>query len=113
MAGNVLTWKQAIQKGLQPTSYRYHQEAIPMGEFSARLDFKIWARKTMGIHCYFSVENTEKKILLTVYCSRNGRYALEDHGIDFVSCPVERVYNLVVMANQKGKISLLLAEIAT
>jgi hypothetical protein len=51
---NVLTWKNALDEGHEPRLYPYAAESIPTGQLEARLDFKIWAKNTMGVSCYFT-----------------------------------------------------------
>lgn len=102
MKGNVLSWGVALRKGFQPGMYSYSE--VPLGAYEATLDFKIWAKKIMGINCYFTQSNTGKKFQLTVYCKfKKGLYRIEGCEIDFVVCPVERVYNIKVFADQKKK----------
>jgi hypothetical protein len=42
---NVLSWHQALEKGFNPSDYPFQMESVPLGEFPATLDFKIWAKK--------------------------------------------------------------------
>jgi hypothetical protein len=105
---NVLSWHQALDKGLNPSSYPFETALVPMGEFSAQLDFKIWAKKTMGISCFFTRPEDQTKFQLTVYRRRGNRqYMLEtcDCNIDFSTCPVSQSYLVEVAVNGKGNIS--------
>lgn len=52
MESNVLSWNVALDKGYEPQLYPYTANHIPVGEYTARLDFKIWAKKAMAVCCY-------------------------------------------------------------
>lgn len=49
MECNVLSWNVALEKGYEPRLYPYATEYVPLGEYEAVLDFKIWAKKAMAI----------------------------------------------------------------
>lgn len=102
MASNVLAWKDALAKGLNPSLYPYAD--VPLGEYEAVLDFKIWAKKVMRICCYFTVADTGKKIQLTVYCNEAGIYKPGNSEVNFAICEFGRRYQIKVVANQKKKI---------
>jgi hypothetical protein len=105
---NVLSWHQALDKGFNPSSYPFETALVPLGEFSAQLDFKIWAKKTMGISCFFTRLESQTKFQLTVYRRRSdSQYMLEgcDSNIDFSTCPVNENYLVQVAVNGKGNIS--------
>jgi hypothetical protein len=114
MAGNVLSWNAAIKKGYEPRLYPFSSDQIPLGEYDAILDFKIWAKKIMGINCYFTQTNTGKKFQLTVYCTRKTSvYKINSYEIDFVQCPIEQVYEISVCANEKKKVLFKKAKLIT
>lgn len=102
MASNVFAWKDALAKGYQPGLYSYNE--VPLGEYDAILDFKIWAKKVMAINCYFTEVLTGKKILLTVFCNEAGVYKVGSSEINFANCDIGIVYRINVMANQKKRI---------
>ena len=103
MAANVLSWSVAIDKGFKSGLYPY--DDVPLGEFEAILDCKIWAKKIMGICCYFTHAATLKKFQLTVYCKHDsGAYKIEGCDLDFTQCPTGRVYMIFVIANERKKI---------
>jgi hypothetical protein len=105
MAGNVLSWDVALDKGYEPRLYFYTFEDVPLGEYEAILDFKIWAKTIIGISCYFTQAGTGKKFQLTVYCKPGvGVYKIEGCKIDFAQCPIERLYQISVIANEKKRI---------
>jgi hypothetical protein len=110
MASNVLAWKDALAKGLNPGLYAYQD--VPLGEYDAILDFKIWAKKVMAISCYFTQADTGKKIQLTVYCSEAGIYK-PGGDVNFATCDIGKAYRIHVAANQKKKIVLLHALLET
>ena len=102
---NVLTWNIAIEKGFEPKLYPYTAEHIPVGEFEAILDYKIWARKVMAICCYFTQTETGKKFQLTVYRQPASKtYTLNDGAINFAESPIGCHYNISVFINDKGRI---------
>ena len=105
---NVLSWHQALEKGYNPTSYPFETVLAVLGEFHATLDFKVWAKKTMGISCFFTRPEDQTKFQLTVYRRRSdNQYMLEggDSIIDFSTCPVNENYLVEVAVNRKGNIS--------
>lgn len=107
MENNVLSWNIALEKGYEPRLYPYATEHIPLGTYEAVLDFKIWAKKAMGISCYFIQKDTGKKFQLTVYRrQRDKLYLLDEGTIDFKVCPVNEVYTITVELNGKQKIAL-------
>ncbi|MEJ0103727.1 MAG: hypothetical protein WDO19_14745 [Bacteroidota bacterium] len=92
MAGNVLSWPSALRMGYEPWLYSYMAGDIPTGEFKAVLDFKIWAKKVMGINCYFTQAGTGKKFPLTVYPSATTKaYKAGSNRINFYDCPTSQL----------------------
>lgn len=47
MGSNVLSWNQALEQGYEPRLYPYLAN-IPLDEYDAKLDFKVWAKKISG-----------------------------------------------------------------
>ena len=112
MSNRVLTWKMAIESGCNPSEYSYDADDVPLGEFEATLEFKIWAKNTMGISCYFIEKHTGKKFRLTVFRqTANKAYTLDSGGISFVESPVNCTYLLKVSRNAKGRIIFEKAEV--
>lgn len=99
MENNVLSWAKALERGCEPRAYPYTIDEVPMGEYEALLDFKIWSQKVMGINCYFTQVETGKKFRLTVY--REASYRIRGVDINFATCPVGARYKIRVRANQK------------
>lgn len=100
---NVMSWKQAIEAGYEPNLYPY---TISPGEYTAVLDFKLWAKKTMGVACYFTCPGTGEKFQLTVYRrQRDCMYKLNKSGIDFTTCPTGVAYLISITQNSKGNTS--------
>ncbi|MFY0256465.1 hypothetical protein ACDQ55_21225 [Chitinophaga sp. 30R24] len=94
MKNNVMAWETAITKGYQPKEYRFEAAYVPVGLVIARLDFKIWAKKVMGINGYFS-QNDGKKFLLTVLLNpRLKNYQINKDQIDFSFCQIDCIYEL-------------------
>lgn len=105
MTTNVLSWSVALDKGFEPSEYPYAFDKVAFGEYEAILDFKIWAKKVMGICCYFTQVASGKKFQLTVYCKgRTGAYKIGNCDIDFTSCPIGTAYRIKVGADQRKKI---------
>ena len=69
MTGRVLSWHTAVASGHEPRLYTYIASEVPLGEYEAILDFRIWVKKTIEISCYFAQVQTNKKFQLTVYCN--------------------------------------------
>lgn len=104
MAGNVLSWGVALDKGYTPWLYVYAPKEVPMGEFDAILDFKIWAKKVMGISCYFTQMGTGRKFQLTVYLDLRTRlYRIQGCEVDFVQSPIGHCYQVKVSLHSKGR----------
>jgi hypothetical protein len=98
MESNVLSWNAAIELGYEPRAYPFTNIHVPLGEYEARLDFKIWAKKATGISCYFTQINTNSKFQLTVYRrQRDKMYMLNDNEIDFKFCDISVVYTVYVL----------------
>lgn len=103
MESNVLSWNQALADGREPSLYLYESKEVPLGEYKARLDFKIWAKRTMGISCYFTQQDTGIKLQLTVYRRHSDElYKLEGGSIDFKTCPISSLYDIKVELNGRG-----------
>jgi hypothetical protein len=111
---NVKSWSIALEQGCQPREYPFSNDAVPLGVILAVLDFKIWAKKTMGIGCYFSEEKTGRKFQLTVYRDKSDhRYRIKDCPLDFACCPAGPgyLYRLEVQLNGKGNVTLYGAQL--
>ena len=107
MERNVLTWNQALDKGYEPSFYPYDSTDIPAGSYKAVLDFKIWAKKAMAVSCYFSLQDIERKICISVFRERADKlYHLPNSTLDFAECPTSREYEISINYNGKGKMSL-------
>ena len=106
MENNVLSWDQALEKGYEPKLYPFQSHKIPLGDYNAYLDFKIWAKKIAGICCYFIQEDSGVKFQLTVYRRRADEfYKLEGSDIDFKSCKISSLYHIKVNLNSKGNVT--------
>ncbi len=102
---NVMGWNEALEAGFEPRLYPYTADKIIPAEYVVALDFKIWAKKTAGIACYFTDQPSGNKFQLTVYRQQgNGAYMLHGCEIDFSTCPVKILYRIRVDLNGKGNI---------
>jgi hypothetical protein len=75
---NVFTFNKAISSDYHPSTYSYHKEDIPTGEYHVFLDFMIWANKVSGIDLFCTVRQTGQKIRLTVFRDKEENYLLHD-----------------------------------
>jgi len=107
MGGNVLSWKQALEKGFMPLAYDYRLEQVPKEWLDATLDFKIWAKKVLAINGYFSVQETGIRIQLSIYLSKEQTYRVGSSLVDFYRCPLGRTYRIHIGVNGKGNLLLL------
>ncbi len=106
METNVLSWNQALEKGNEPRLYSYLTANIPLGEYEAKLDFKLWAKKVSGICCYFTQKDTGVKFQLTVYRRQKDElYKIEGCDIDFKTSHCPAYYHIKVDLNSKGNIA--------
>jgi hypothetical protein len=107
MENSVLSWNVAVEKGHERSLYPYTAEQVPLGSYEAVLDFKIWAKKAMGIGCYFTQKNTGIKFQLTVYRRQKDKlYMIDKSNIDFKACSVDVPYVIGVNLNRKEKPAL-------
>lgn len=105
MSNKVMSWNLAIENGYNPSLYTYNVTDIPVGEYEAELQFKIWSKNIMGIGCYFIQKQTGKRFKLTVFRQRATKvYTLDSGGINFVETPVNCTYLIRVSKNEKNRI---------
>ena len=104
MESNVLSWNVALDKGYKPELYPYATESVPLGDYEAVLDFKIWAKKAMAVCCYFTQKGSNVRFQLTVYRRQiDKQYKLDNGDIDFKVSPVNTIYLINVALNSKQK----------
>lgn len=103
---NTETFQQAIDRGFNPSEYQFLP--VPEGQWTGRLDAKIWG-KSMSLVCYFTSE-TGKKIKLSAFRVKRGEgagqwYTAQDGLIDVRQPDVEvgQRYDLVTGLNGQGK----------
>jgi hypothetical protein len=102
---NVLTWTAALEKGFEPRLYPYAATEVPMGNYEAKLDFKMWAVRPLTLHCYFTQIDTGKRFQLSVYRRNSDEiYGLPDGDIDFKTAPTDFVYLIGIGCNEKGSV---------
>lgn len=103
MTGPVLSWKQAHKFGYAPRQYSHLPGTFPDDWLLAILDFKVWAGKVLAIDGYFTLADTGRKIILSVYLAAGQTYRIGSSAIDFYRCPIGCQYHLKVNLNRKGK----------
>ena len=114
MERNVTSFKVAIGKGHEPRLYTYDADQTPLGEFNAMLDFKTWSKRIIAINCYFTKMGNRNKFVVTVYCdNKTGRYQIDGSSIDFSECKTGISYHIAVEKDQKNKVKLVKAVLAT
>ena len=107
---NVLSWRVALERGFEPRNYPYSADQVPAGSIQARLDFKIWSKKAIGINCYFTAVVTGQKFQLTVFrYEPTKEYLIRGTPIDFSRCPTEKVYQIEVGVKGNGRVLFLAA----
>jgi hypothetical protein len=108
MVNNVMSWNQGLRSGHNPSEYPFIATLVPTGHFVVKLDFKIWAKKAMGICCYFTDQRSGRKFQLTVYRRKSDeRYMLDGCEIDFSTCEIDEYYSVLVSVNERGNISFV------
>src|ERR1700748_3040599 len=101
---NVKTWRNALEGGHEPRDYPYAREEVPLGQYEAMLDLKIWAKNTMGISCYFTAVASGKKFRITVFRRKDDEaYALAGSEVDFKESPLGCSYLITVTTNKKNE----------
>jgi len=104
MESNVLSWNVALDRGYKPELYPYATESVPLGEYRAVLDFKIWAKKAMAVSCYFTQKDSNVRFQLAVYRRQiDKEYKLDNDNIDFKVSPIDAIYLISVALNNKQK----------
>ncbi|CAI1053153.1 hypothetical protein [Serratia entomophila] len=103
----------ALDAGMEPGSYVW--ESVPVGDWAARLDFKIWSNTTSSGHlvCYFTSLDDGQRYRLSAFRPKNGsrRYTPKDGGIDFSVRELDgREFLLNVGTTRKGTPAWLGAE---
>ena len=104
MQRNVLSWNPALEQGYEPRLYPFNPGDMPAGTYNAKLDFKIWAKKTMAVVCYFTLTDTGQKCCLSVFRTKEDeQYILPGGNIDFTTSPIGQLYRISITYNAKGK----------
>lgn len=99
--------ERCIRERIRTRLYPYATEHVPLGEYEAVLDFKIWAKKAMAICCYFTQKETGLRFQLTVYRrQKDEQYRVDNGDIDFKVCPVNTVYLICVNLNVNKRLLL-------
>lgn len=110
MERNVMSWGVAIAKGHEARLYTYDSMQIPIGEFAAVLDFKIWSKRIIAINCYFTKTDSDERFVVTVNCNnQSGRFQLPGCDVNFADCAAGIHYRIEIAGNNKEGIVLLKA----
>jgi hypothetical protein len=110
---NVLSWNEALGQEFEPRLYPYAAGKVPLGRFDAKLDFKIWAKWTVGISCYFTDLVTGVKFQLTVFRNEKTKsYILKGSGVDFSTCDINCDYTIEVSVNASDRVIFIAAHLA-
>lgn len=96
---NVLSWENALKEGCEPRLYSYKDTTA--GTINAVLDFKIWAKESVAVVCYFTDVETGTKFQLSVFRLKDKTYKLKNSEIDFTTCPSGEEYKLTIEKNSK------------
>lgn len=104
MKNNVLSWRQAFDEGLNPSIYPYKSDQVPIGEITVVLDFKIWAKKVIGIDCYFSVPEGTNRFRITIFYSSSNGYRTDKEGVDFSCCETGKLYRINTAVRKTGNV---------
>src|SRR5690349_19154959 len=97
---NVLGWNEALNEGREPREYPY-KDAI-VGKVNAKLDFKIWAKESVAVVCYFTDLESGRKSQMSVLQQKDESYKLKGCDIDFTTCPTGEEYQLTIEKNTKN-----------
>ena len=103
MKRNVLTWNQALENGYEPKDYPYDLKDIPEGSYKAKIDFKIWVKKTMAVCCYFIFIEMNKKCCITIYRNKFFAYEILNSDINFTECTIKTIYTIEMGYNKNQK----------
>ena len=101
---NVFAWDQALENGCEPRMYPYTD--TPLGIINAVLDFKIWAKESVAVTCYFTEVDHGTKFQVSVFRQSDKSYRLKNGEIDFTECPTGKEYQLTIERNSKNNPSL-------
>lgn len=119
---STLSFAQALNLGLQPREY---DAVVPVGEFFATLDFRVWG-KSVNLRCFFTHQETGEKFTLSAFRSHFGEdhivqrpdgqtrkaYAPEDGSFDFSEGDFDgRFFRLVTRQGKRGNILWSSAEL--
>lgn len=106
------SYNAAVKAGLDLQSYAWSD--IPVGTWTARLDFKVWSNKTSTGHlvCYFTSLVDERRYRLSAFRPSSGsrRYTPKDGSVDFSTLePDGKTFLISVGKTSKGGATWLAA----
>ena len=104
MESKVMGWGDITGTGIDLSGYAWQTDKVPVGQYEAVLDYKVWSNKITGINCYFRIVETGELIKLTLFRLKDGNYKLEDGDLDFKDCPTGVNYRIKTALNGKGNI---------
>ncbi|QIL42385.1 hypothetical protein G7074_25860 [Pedobacter sp. HDW13] len=92
-----------LEVELEPKNYPYGKEDVPLGTYTAKLDFMLWSKSGLTINCFFTLEDSHRKISLSVYrkAANQGRYLAGEIEVRYL--PFGTLLELTVEANALGK----------
>jgi len=103
METTVLEFFPALEAGYDHKNYSYEKGGVPLGTYSAKLDFMLWSKSVLTINCFFTLVDSHKKITLSVYrkAANQGRYMAGETEVRYLPFGTELL--LTVEANELGK----------
>jgi len=103
METTVLELTPELEVVLEPKNYPYGKGEVPLGTYTAKLDFMLWSKSGVTINCFFTLPDSHKKISLSVYrkATNQGRYLAGEIEVRYL--PFGTLLELTVEANELGK----------
>lgn len=93
----------ALEAGYGPKDYVYAKADIPIGTFTATLDFVLWSKSCLTVNCFFTLLASEKKITLSVYrkAANQDRYMAGETEVRYL--PFGTQVEMTIATNELGK----------
>ncbi|KIA96226.1 hypothetical protein OC25_03880 [Pedobacter kyungheensis] len=103
METTVLELTPDLEMELVPKNYPYTKDKVPLGSYSAKLDFMLWSKSGLAINCFFTLMDLQGKISLSVYrkAADQHRYMAGQTEVRYL--PFGAIVELAVEANEIGK----------
>lgn len=93
----------ALEAGYEPKNYSFYKEHVPIGNYTAKLDFMLWSKTFMAINCFFTIKDSGKKISLSVYKKAGVDDLYLAGGTEIRFVPFGSTLYLSVESNLNGK----------